>query len=422
MHKVLESVCDSLDGLAQVVLRGWTDDRSLKEVHGWNQPALTRHDLAGIASGLADRIRRANVEEVDESVAKALAEVPRRLQLLHGDTVPNLFNGHGHQAAPAYMAALNWLDRLLEPVLYWRLVTDTKQMPVNIARRLRSVQAELDAIVPEKDSLHEQIRLIGEATEAAESLPADLESLRKARNEVLRISTESASLLGKIDEKNSNAEAALNAIVQSESEASRLIAQCNEAYRITTTTGLAASFDQRAKTLSRSMWVWVVGLLVALITGAIIGAQRVELLTNALGNQNPHWGVIWIHVVLSVLSVGAPLWFAWLATKQVGQRFRLAEDYGFKASVAKAYEGYRREAARIDEAFEARLFSSALSRLEEAPLRLVEETSHGSPWHELIASDAFRSAMEKVPSLRERFLNITKDAARDRPKADVEPD
>lgn len=63
------------------------------------------------------------------------------------------------------------------------------------------------------------------------------------------------------------------------------------------------------------------------------------------------------------------MWFAWLATKQIGQRFHLAEDYAFKASVAKAYEGYRKEAARIDPEFEARLFGSALTRLDEAPLR-----------------------------------------------------
>ena len=67
-----------------------------------------------------------------------------------------------------------------------------------------------------------------------------------------------------------------------------------------------------------------------------------------------------------------------------GERFRLSEDYAFKASVSKAYEGYRREAANLDEAFAARLFSSALTRLDEAPLRLVETENHGSPWHELI--------------------------------------
>ena len=115
-----------------------------------------------------------------------------------------------------------------------------------------------------------------------------------------------------------------------------------------------------------------------------------------------------MHIMLSLLSVGAPLWFAWLATKQIGQRFKLAEDYGFKASVAKAYEGYRKEAARIDEAFEARLFSSALTRLEEAPLRLIEETSHGSPWHELISSKSFQKALDTVPELKDTFIEISK--------------
>lgn len=115
-----------------------------------------------------------------------------------------------------------------------------------------------------------------------------------------------------------------------------------------------------------------------------------------------------MHIVLSVLSIGSPLWFSWLATKQIGQRFRLAEDYAFKASVAKAYEGYRREAAKIDEAFAARLFASALTRLEEAPLRLVENDTHGSPWHELISSPAFQKAMETVPDLRDKFIEIAK--------------
>src|SRR5690606_11815180 len=106
---------------------------------------------------------------------------------------------------------------------------------------------------------------------------------------------------------------------------------------------------------------------------------------------------------------GAPLWFAWIATKQINQRFRLSEDYAYKASVAKAYEGYRREAAKIDTIFEARLFSSALERLEEAPLRLVEEEMHGSPWHELFTSKPFRDALETIPEFRDSIINLMKN-------------
>jgi hypothetical protein len=56
----------------------------------------------------------------------------------------------------------------------------------------------------------------------------------------------------------------------------------------------------------------------------------------------------------------------------------------------------------LDEQFSSRLFSSALTRLEEAPLRLVDAQDHGSPWHELFASPKVQAAMDSVPELRLR--------------------
>lgn len=154
------------------------------------------------------------------------------------------------------------------------------------------------------------------------------------------------------------------------------------------------------------MWVWVVGLVAALGIGSHLGAERIRQLSAAIADKDPQWGAVWLNLLLSVVAVGAPVWFAWIATKQIGQRFRLAEDYGFKASVAKAYEGYRREAARIHEDLEHRLFSSALTRLEEPPLRLVETDTPGSPWHEFANSPAFQAAMQSMPDLREAFNRI----------------
>lgn len=100
-------------------------------------------------------------------------------------------------------------------------------------------------------------------------------------------------------------------------------------------------------------------------------------------------GHIWILIFLSVLSFGTSIWFAWLTNKQIGQRFKLSEDYAFKASVAKAYEGYRKEAASIDKEMEARLFASALTRLDELPLRFMDKETHGSPWQELLNNPGF---------------------------------
>jgi hypothetical protein len=166
---------------------------------------------------------------------------------------------------------------------------------------------------------------------------------------------------------------------------------------------LASAFDERAGDLKKSMRWWVCGLLFALAIGAWIGHERILILTTSLSAPNLNWGIIWIQIILSLTSVLAPLWFAWLATKQISQRFKLAEDYDFKASVAKAYEGYKKEAAKIDEDFEARLFNVALTRLEEAPLRLIDHKNHGSPTQELIESSG-------INKLGGRIVNKVEDA------------
>jgi hypothetical protein len=99
--------------------------------------------------------------------------------------------------------------------------------------------------------------------------------------------------------------------------------------------------------------------------------------------------------LLSVFSIGAPLWFAWLSTRQINQRFKLAEDYAYKSSVAKAYEGYRNEASKTSNGeFQKRLFDSALSRLEEPPLRFMQEHDHSTPWAELLNSKAFQQFLD----------------------------
>lgn len=50
-------------------------------------------------------------------------------------------------------------------------------------------------------------------------------------------------------------------------------------------------------------------------------------LVELFKEPNQPASIVYPNVILSLLSIGAPIWFAWLSTKQIGQRFRLAEDY-----------------------------------------------------------------------------------------------
>lgn len=409
MNEKLELICETLESLADDVESRSSEKREMVTVFGWHSPSITPKELANIPRSLSAQIRVANIDELDDDLQSLLEKVPPKINLVIAHTAPQMFNGgNSPQAVAAYMTTIQWVSSLLQPLLYWESFQDPKAMPPMLAKKLRSIKQQLDEVEIDKKELESQINLIKEATEAAESLPADLISLREARKKISVLSSDSIRDSSKISEIGVRSKKSEEQINEKIEQADKLINQCEEAYRITTTKGLAGAFEDRANKLSTSMWVWVFGLLVALSVGAYIGAQRLELLTAAMSAEKPDFGIISMQFLLSVLSLGAPLWFAWLATKQVGHRFKLSEDYAFKASVAKAYEGYRKEAARIDEAFEARLFSTALSRVEEAPLRLVEDSSHGSPWHELVSSPEFRQALDNIPEFRDKFIELAK--------------
>lgn len=410
MDKDLEAACVALNGVAQAVLNAWGGDTTYTESFGWFSPAVTRSDLAELAQSLAADIRSTQAEELDPKIKQLVIDLPRRLQILQANTIPQIPSGNGGQAISAYVATMQLIRATVLPAIGWQVIPDPKSLPPALARRVRAAQAELDQIAPDIGDLSKKIHDIQTAHQIADTLPIDLQALAEAKDKLSRASSEGVLTEERIKKAWIQSEEYLESTKKSHEEAAKLIEQCEAAYQITTTKGLAGAFDQRASRLGLSMWAWVVGLVVALGIGSLIGAHRLEVLSAALQAPTPNWGGIVIQVVLSLLSVGAPLWFAWLATKQIGQRFKLAEDYAFKASVAKAYEGYRKEAARIDPDFEHRLFGSALARLDEAPLRLVETSTHGSPWHEAANSEAVRRAMHAMPELQDKVLALLREA------------
>jgi len=406
VQKEVEQICIAVDALAATTIAGWSSDQTLAEQWGWNFPVVSRHDIAGAATRLAAEIRAADVSALDPSTLKRVVDIPRRLQHLQSQVVQYLYNGNGHQAFIAYMGTLQSVRDVLAPHLEWQRITDNKTMPAAIARRLKYLQTAVDQINPDRQRLQQQIREIQEAHSVAESLPVDLQALTESRERVARLAADASTSASAAEKAKGDCVTQLDQMQMAAEAAEKLKAQCEEAFRITTTKGLSAAFDQRAKALATSMWWWVGGLAGSLAIAVYLGAERVTLLNSALTASSISWGTVWMHLLLSLASVAAPVWFAWLATKQIGQRFRLAEDYAFKASVAKSYEGYRREAAELDKDFSARLFDSALTRLEEAPLRLVEAQTHGSPWQEFAASDVFKRAMEVVPGFKDRLLQL----------------
>lgn len=410
MDETLESVCDALETLADNVSSDMNNAGLLVEIQGWHNPSITLFELSNISRYLAKEIRSTQIEKISEELRESLKDVPHKLLLTRQHTVPQILGGNANQAIPAYMTTIEWIAIQIRPLLLWQSMQDSKAMPPTLLHKLSSLKRQVDEVSINKDELISQIKLIQDARETAELLPANLLSLKDAQKTVTERLLQSEIDNKKISELKQSSIDHEKTISDKLLQAEKLITQCEEAYRVTTTKGLAGAFEVRANRLSWSMWVWVIGLLGALTIGAYIGSMRLELLTKAMSADNPNVGIIVMQSFLSVLSLGAPLWFAWLATKQIGQRFRLSEDYAFKASVAKAYEGYRKEASRIDTEFEKRLFSTALTRVEEPPLRLVEDHNHGSPWHELLSSSEIKKFVNDMPAeFKDKLFELLKD-------------
>ncbi len=359
----------------------------------WKAPAVDRNDLRIMADRVKDVIDAVDEDLLpDEPPIKVFVDAIDQVQ---AQVITQLWNSQ--TAAPAYVAYRAVLDAVRDYFSYyvnstpdWEVLSDAGKLPKELTKRLRSIKSSIKELEEDYGDLKMKVGDINQAHEAALALPTDMDTLREA---VARIShrreiaeKESVIVTASLEHVNK----LLKSIQEKEAEAKQLVNNTHDAYSAATTKGLGEAFQSRGDELARSVWVWVVLLVIALGAGAVIGYYRF-LALHDLVVERVSSDLLWLNVVMAALSLAAPVWFAWIATKQIGHRFRLAEDYSFKASVAKAYEGYRREAAKLDPAFAKRLFGSALDRIDEAPIRFVESETYGSPWHEWIGRKSTRA-------------------------------
>ncbi|WP_409321191.1 hypothetical protein [Pseudomonas monteilii] len=365
--------------------------------HGnWSFPGLTLEDIVGPINDLIALVEHG--AGGFEAVPEMVQNFTQRITFLRGNTVPQVW-GSPQAAVPAIFMTLDAIKRVVGPVKETVEAPQVLQDLRHASRQLRGLQARLRNLEHGSVSMEAVFQEITAAHAAALQLPEDVESLNEIRREIYQLKIDAEKDRVAVLSAKNGAEEAQQALAAAAAEADESVKKANHAYSVATSQGLAAAFADRSQKLSWSMWAWVAGLACSLGIGSYLGKGQLMHLSELLKTPDASNSVIVLNFLLSILSVGAPIWFAWLSTKQVGQRFRLAEDYAFKASISKAYEGYRREASRIDPTLEVKLLTSALTRLDEQPLRLVETANHGSPWQDLLSSDLMKEAVRTIPNL-----------------------
>lgn len=419
MHDRLLLLKEKLENLHSKLEQITFPHKSFIHIGAYTHPFLGDEDVVGLPQKLAEKVgllekfipnedELVSIENIMVSLDQAQPNIDH---LNHGNSSVSA------QAINAFFISMLFISEEINNLFSYDSLKDKNLVPKRIINRLELYESNLEVIESKTGDIGSKINAINEAYDAAEGLPTTLKSLRETNDEIkaikdgsfndrekiasyLKAANEAVATLNEniLNTHKAGEKAAIDAdnyLKEMKVKAEGYIDKCEEAFRTTTSKGLAGAFEDKAKNLNVSIRYWVGGLLCSLAAGALVGYFRLTALEAYLSNPETSNLKLFIQVLFSVLGVGAPLWFAWLATKQIGQRFRLAEDYEFKASVSKAYEGYRREAVNLDEQFQQRLFGNALTRLEEPPLRFVEERAHSSPFMEVISSLKFKEFVSK---------------------------
>lgn len=338
------------------------------------------------------------------AVVEALSVMASKVSLSIAHSVPNL--AAGPQAFEAISTLLLNLGQRVPRLISPNQVRAAVSLPTATKRSLDATFRRLEEAGNRLDGLEAKAVLIERAHSAAESLDATTDELEGAVASIRQSADEAAKLSARARNTADEAQRLVSEIALQKKSADEAMNRIDETFRAQTSQGLASAFSSRATQLQASVLVWLVVLLGSLSVAALIGRERFPEIQGGLGAQ-PEWGVVVVNVLLAAFALSGPVWMAWVATKQIGQRFRLAEDYSYKAALSTAYEGYRSEAVKLDPVFQAQLFGTALSRLDELPLRLVERDVHGSPMQEVLQrSGVSLPEIPSPPTLLDRVLGM----------------
>jgi hypothetical protein len=380
---------------------------------GWNASPLSRSDLIRELTKFKEDVTNyyQTLDTIDKDIVKHLPNAERHASIVLANVTSQLgAPANSIYIVPQISQLINKYREILLPNTSY-IPTDRNILPLALKKRLKAIETNLNSLEISSQDIEKKVKDINNAAEHADEISITYEETQNIHKHLDLLKNKISQAHLTIENTCKEAEELYAKTLTFSDNCQQLVEKCEEAYRITTTKGLASAFDQRTKTTESSIRWWVAALFVAMISAATLASLRFESIQSKLISTSPDWLAIIVEIILSALSLGGPVWIAWISTKQIGQRYKIVEDYAFKASTAKAYEGYRKEAVNLDDEFLKRLFNAALTRLEESPVRLLEQRNNCSPIHDFFNSKTAEKGLEVATELSKDINSIKKSIA-----------
>lgn len=410
----LEKMISSIQTIHPTASQGDKFTKPLNVVINSNFPPISKHQIIEFIKIEILRLENLNTA-FDENFLSNLDELSVYIDE-EIKQIGTLFNQGNTLFFDKIVKVITMVNLTFQKYLDWEHVSDVKKLPRELKQRILNVKNILSEVEDSSKDLDKKVKLINDAHDAAAELPVLLDELKTKRAEMDLAKTRSNESLTNIQNNKSTSDGDLKSIKTNKEQMDKLLLEANQVLKqmqdkLTTSTGigLAHAFSNRSNELKIASRWWTGGFILALISTFWIAFIRFNDLKVAISQDSPISYVI-IQIIISLISLSAPVWFAIISSKQIQKLFTLSEDYAYKATISASYEGYRQEAYDVDSELVKKLLTTALTKVDEAPLRLVGKEQSSSPFEELINQPQIKQLIEAFPETKERLLNIfTKD-------------
>ena len=375
------------------------DDRTLKKRFGWNCPDFGKEEIIYEINGMLTFIETHRFETTSEF--ESLCDKSKnKLLNWRNESLPNLMsNGYAFGVFGELCLILTYVQNILRNASpeFDSLLLQTKANDIH--QTIDGLTIRLGKSTEETENIEAVTKRILEADRAARALPETVQTLEQARNQAVETEKTVNEQAANIASNAEKAKDYVDEIDQIKTQAKEILDRCETALASSTSAGLAHSFNERKEELQEKEQWWTWCLIGALATAVICVWWRADRIFDLLDKGSSVGSfTLLANFLVSIAFVGAPIWLAWVSTKQIGYYFRLSEDYAFKATVSASYEGFRRETEnKGDGEFTKKVLSSTLDRYDEAPLRFVDTRVSGSPYQELMESPIVSKFLKTAP-------------------------
>ncbi|MDG3555616.1 hypothetical protein P7L54_06585 [Acinetobacter bereziniae] len=428
MNEQVQPVIDSLQRVKDVILRVHPTasaidkiDVPLSVVFNSNFPAISKKKIIDFIDIEVSRLKNLNTAFSEiflnnlEELASYVDTECVKIELLFSQSNALFFD--------KIVSIISIVNLTFQQYFDWEHVEDLKKVPREVKQRVLTVQQSLNEVEESSQEIQSKIKTINEAYDAATELPVLLEDLKRSRVDIDLVKNNSSTGYANIQSNKTRSENDLTSIQNTKQaaenlldEAREILKQMQEKLTMSTSTGLAHAFSNRSDQLKKTSTWWTGGFIVSLIFTFLIAFNRFNDLKGTITQDTPISYVV-IQILISLISLSAPVWFAIISSKQIQKLFTLSEDYAYKASISASYEGYRQEAYDVDADLVKKLLNTALTKVDEAPLRLVGKEQSSSPFEELINQPQIKQLLDEIPEAKEKLLRIfSNNESPDKPK------